>query len=62
MSYLQLEIIAHYHRDRLLREAEAERMANRLRSASTPTEIQPRRPALRRGLATLWPRLATQTG
>ena len=59
MNYLQIEINVDYHRERLLHEAETERMANHLRSASVPVAEQPKQQ--RRALASLWRRAATQT-
>jgi hypothetical protein len=61
MNYLQIETNVEFHRDRLLREAEAERMANQVRSASATRTDAPEQPARRRGLSVLWRRLATQT-
>ena len=61
MDYQQIDINMAYHRDRLLREAEAERMANQVRSASARLTGTPEQQGRRRGLSTLWRRLATQT-
>jgi hypothetical protein len=60
MNYLQIETNADYHRDRLLREAEAERVANQVRPARATLTDAPEQPARRRGLSILWRRLATQ--
>jgi hypothetical protein len=61
MNYLQIVTNVDYHRDRLLREAEAERLANRLRSATTRIGDEPERQPRRGTLSILWRRLAAQT-
>ena len=58
MNYLQIEINVDYHRERLLHEAETERMANHLRSPSVTEEPKKQQ---RRALASFWRRAATQT-
>ena len=60
MNYLQIEINVDYHRERLRHEAEMERMASQLRSASVAVTDQPKNQQ-RRALAMLWRRTATQT-
>ena len=61
MNPLQIEIIADHHRDRLMREAEMERLASSVRSTNDHDKKSDPRPQ-RRGLAMLWPRLAPQVG
>jgi len=61
MNYLQIETNADYHRDRLLREAQMERLANQARSAPAAITAEPRQSARRRTLSILWRRAAMQT-
>jgi hypothetical protein len=61
MNHLQIQTNADYHRERLLREAEAERVANQVRSAAAAITAEPNQPAQRRTLFILWRRAATQT-
>jgi len=61
MNPLQIEIIADHQRNTLLREAEMERLASSVRSTNKHDKKSDPRPQ-RRGLAMLWPRLATQAG
>ena len=58
MNYLQIEINVEYHRERLLHEAETERMANHFRSRSVTEEPKKQK---RSALASRWRRAATQT-
>lgn len=57
--HMQIEIIAGHHRNTLLREAEMERLASQLNPAKSGDKKSDPRPQ-RRGLTTLWPRLASQ--
>ena len=61
MNYLQIESNANYHRKRLLHEAQLERLANQVRSATVAITAEPRQPARRRTLSILWQRAAPQT-
>ena len=61
MIYMQIQTNVDYHRDRLLHEAQMERMANQVRSATAAITAEPRQPSRRRTLSILWRRTATQT-
>ncbi len=56
----QIEIIADHHRDLLVREAEMERLASSLVRSTNHHDMKSDPRPQRRGLATLWPRLAAQ--
>jgi hypothetical protein len=55
---LQIEIIANHRRETLMREAEMQCLADMILATNQEQKLSDPRPQ-RRGLAMLWPRLAT---